>query len=332
MREYDSQRLENMRRLNERIAGVYAKVPAIKQIDEQISGLAESFAASLTKDGSFNLPEYRRKLADLRMEKEALLKCHHIDPAELQMQYRCPDCKDTGYVENEKCHCFKQRIIDEMYQQSNLREILKAENFSTLSYEYYDKENIDKMQIAIERCKSFAETFDKTFENVLLCGTVGIGKTFLSNCIAKEVLDKATKDAADWKKKYNSMLDDDQKKAQEQQAIVDELNALKKANKISEIKSGLIALGYDEQLAGDTAEAQYNNDFAKVMANQKSFLEARDKQNESNALHNMQQPPAGNSGQGVDYVKQMQDAFKANDIFAMGAAIEAQFAANNPAK
>ena len=46
------------------------------------------------------------------------------------------------------------------------------------------------MQVAIETCKKFTENFDKTFENILLCGTVGIGNTFLSNCIAKEILDQ----------------------------------------------------------------------------------------------------------------------------------------------
>ena len=190
MREYDNQRLENMHALNSRIQGVYDRFPEIKQIDTQISELAENFAQSFTKEHVMSFEEYRRKLSDLRMEKEALLKCYRIDPKMLQMQYHCPDCKDTGYIENEKCHCFKQRIIDEMYQQSNLREILNTENFSTLSYQYYDQENMEKMQIAIETCKKFTENFDKTFENILLCGTVGIGKTFLSNCIAKEILDQ----------------------------------------------------------------------------------------------------------------------------------------------
>ncbi len=190
MREYDNQRLENMHGLNARTQAVYDKFPEIKQIDEQISELAEKFAASFTTEGVMSFQQYKEKLSDLRMEKEALLKCYRIDPKELQMQYRCPDCQDTGYIENEKCHCLKQRIIDEMYQQSNLREILNAENFSTLSYRYYDQENMEKMQVAIETCTKFAENFDKTFENILLCGTVGIGKTFLSNCIAKEILDK----------------------------------------------------------------------------------------------------------------------------------------------
>lgn len=190
MREYDDQRLKNLHDLNERITKVYEKYPQIRQLDEQISQLASDYSESFTQETGMSFEEYRRKLNDLRMEKEALLKCYHITPQTLQMQYRCPDCHDTGYIENEKCHCFRQRIIDEMYQQSNLREILKAENFSTLSYEYYDENNLEQMKIAIETCKNFTENFDKDFENILLCGTVGIGKTFLSNCIAKEILDQ----------------------------------------------------------------------------------------------------------------------------------------------
>ncbi len=190
MREYDDQRLKNMHELNERTLEVYDKFPLIRQIDEQISELAERFASGFTQKKAMSFKEYRKELDDLRMEKEALMKCYHISPETLKMQYRCPDCQDTGYIGSEKCHCFRQRIIDEMYQQSNLREILKVENFSTLSYKYYDTENLEQMKATVETCKKFAENFDKSFENILLCGTVGIGKTFLSNCIAKEILDQ----------------------------------------------------------------------------------------------------------------------------------------------
>ena len=190
MREYDNQRIENLHALNKRTLEVYEKFPEIKALDLQISQLAEDYADSFVKTSGMSFAEYKRKLDDLRMEKEALLKCFHIAPEVLQMQYRCPDCQDTGYIENEKCHCLRQRMIDEMYQQSNLREILNTENFSTLSYQYYDADNLEKMKVAIETCKKFTENFDKAFENILLCGTVGIGKTFLSNCIAKEILDQ----------------------------------------------------------------------------------------------------------------------------------------------
>ena len=85
MREYDNQRLENMHALNSRIQGVYDRFPEIRQIDTQISELAENFAQSFTKEQVMSFEEYRRKLSDLRMEKEALLKCYRIDPQMLQM-------------------------------------------------------------------------------------------------------------------------------------------------------------------------------------------------------------------------------------------------------
>lgn len=189
MRDYDNQRLENMHRLNERTAQIYELLPQLQELDGEIARLAETYADSFVAKNGMSFAEFQNKLEDLRLQKEILLKCAHISPEALKMQYRCPDCQDTGYIGAEKCHCLRQRIIDEMYQQSNLREILKSENFSTLSYRYYDEENIEKMKVAIEACKNFTKNFDKTFENILLCGTVGIGKTFLSNCIAKEILD-----------------------------------------------------------------------------------------------------------------------------------------------
>lgn len=189
MRDYDNQRLENMHQLHTRTAEIYEKIPQMKELDEEISKLAEKYADSFVTKNEMDFAQFQRELADLRLQKETLLKCARISPDALKMQYRCPDCQDTGYIGSERCHCLRQRIIDEMYQQSNLREILNTENFSTLSYQYYDAENLEKMKVAVEACKNFAKSFDKTFENILLCGTVGIGKTFLSNCIAKEVLD-----------------------------------------------------------------------------------------------------------------------------------------------
>ena len=147
------------------------------------------------------------------MEKEALLKCYRIDPEMLHMQYRCPDCKDTGYITDttwqdeshlllskNKCHCFKQAIVDVLYQQSNIRNAIETENFSTFSYDYYDQDITDEttgmtayehMVDVVARCQDFIQNFDHTFENILFSGDSGVGKTFLSNCIAKELLESA---------------------------------------------------------------------------------------------------------------------------------------------
>ena len=55
----------------------------------------------------------------------------------LEMHYHCPDCQDTGYIGQEKCHCFRQAVIDLLYTQSNIRDILEEENFDHFSFRYY---------------------------------------------------------------------------------------------------------------------------------------------------------------------------------------------------
>ena len=91
----------------------------------------------------------------------------------------------------------KQAAIDLVYTQSNLQGILEKENFDTFSYDYYADDIYDNTQLssleaarnAVVQCHRFVDTFDDTFENLLLFGDTGVGKTFLSNCVAKELLD-----------------------------------------------------------------------------------------------------------------------------------------------
>ena len=111
----------------------------------------------------------------------------------------CKNCKDTGYNNGNKCQCFKQEIINVVYSQSNIREILSRENFSNFSYEYYSDEitnpatglsSLDTIQRAVDECKRFINDFDNKPKNLLIYGDTGVGKTFLSNCVAKELLEK----------------------------------------------------------------------------------------------------------------------------------------------
>ena len=106
------------------------------------------------------------------------------------MQYTCPDCKDTGYVGQKKCHCFRQKEIELLYSSSRLQSVLEKENFSTLSYDVYDETQRTSMPPIIRTCQEYALNFRKDGKSMLFYGSVGTGKTFLSNCIAKELLDK----------------------------------------------------------------------------------------------------------------------------------------------
>ena len=81
----------------------------------------------------------RQELSSLRAEKEQILKKAGYPVDYMEMQYTCPDCKDTGYVGQKKCHCFRQKEIELLYSSSRLQSVLEKENFSTLSYDVYDE-------------------------------------------------------------------------------------------------------------------------------------------------------------------------------------------------
>ena len=102
-------------------------------------------------------------------------------------------------MNGRRCHCFEQAAINLVYTQSNLKEILERENFSTFSFDYYSADDInpatgrsslETAKDAVAKCHDFIDHFDSTFSNLYLYGDTGIGKTFLSNCIAKELLDR----------------------------------------------------------------------------------------------------------------------------------------------
>lgn len=112
--------------------------------------------------------------------------------------------------------------------------------------------------------------------------------------VKKEVLDQTAHEAADWKKKYNARLTDEEKASAERQQELDsmreELESLRREKTISSYTADYLALGYDEKLAKDTAEAVADGDFARVMANQKKFLAKYEQTVQANLLKDTPRP------------------------------------------
>lgn len=199
MREYDSRRMKNQRLLDERVRLTYLKEPRLEEIDHAISSCSVRCAKKLLDGDSAALLELHEQIADYRKERAVLLEKLHVAPNYLDPIYSCPDCKDTGYIDGQKCHCLKQAIIDKIYTQSNIKDILIRENFSTFSYEYYSDSDLNPatglsslatMRNAVLECHRFIDDFDHKPKNLFLFGETGVGKTFLSNCVAKELLDR----------------------------------------------------------------------------------------------------------------------------------------------
>jgi DNA replication protein DnaC len=200
MRGYDARQLHNKRIQEERIRLAYLKNPRLEEIDHAISSCSVDSARKLLDGDTAALSELHGKLEAYRKERAALLfslghPSDYFDPI-----YTCPDCRDTGYSDGQKCHCLKQAIIDTIYTQSNIKEILERENFQTFSYEYYSNSDFNPttglsslatIQNAVRDCQDFINDFDHKPKNLFLYGETGVGKTFLSNCVAKELLDRS---------------------------------------------------------------------------------------------------------------------------------------------
>jgi DNA replication protein DnaC len=144
------------------------------------------------------LNELKDTISKLNARKVELLTRESLPADYLQMRYQCSKCRDTGYINNEKCNCFKQAIADLMYSDSNIKAILANERFSKISFRYYSDDYVDEalglsplsnMQKVVAGCKNFVKHFHKNHDNLLLLGNTGVGKTFLANCIAKDLLD-----------------------------------------------------------------------------------------------------------------------------------------------
>jgi DNA replication protein DnaC len=199
LREYDSRKLQNKHALDKRREEAYELIPKLKEIEDKIISLcAGSGRLALFGDDNV-LKDLREKTAALKALQTDLLLEHGLPEDFLELQYSCVKCKDTGYIGNDKCSCFKQAISDLLYSGSNIKSILVKENFSKFSFGYYSDDYTDEsigmspltnMQKVVANCKNFIRHFNKNHDNLLLLGNTGVGKTFLANCIAKELLDR----------------------------------------------------------------------------------------------------------------------------------------------
>ena len=188
MRDYDRQQLEDRRILDERRKSVYARVPRLQEIDAAVASSSVRKARLLLDGDPSAIASLKDELNALREERNRLLKENGYSPEYLHPVYRCPDCKDTGYINGQKCHCFKQAIINTVYAQSNIQTILERENFEHFSFDFYSDDDISTTtglsalataRQAVESCHQFIDDFDNKPKNLFFYGDTGVGKTFL---------------------------------------------------------------------------------------------------------------------------------------------------------
>lgn len=192
--EYDRIRDNNRHILEARREEVYQALPEYHELEDSVSSLSVSAAKSMLEGDENARDRLRKSLAEIRYRQGKLLSAAGFPENYLEPVCRCPLCQDTGYIVSKegrksKCSCFRQREIAVLYSQSHIQETVARENFSTLSTEYYQGEDLRHFESAADLCREFVKNFNKDYRNILFYGTVGTGKSFLSGCIAKELMD-----------------------------------------------------------------------------------------------------------------------------------------------
>lgn len=193
IKDYEKTRDRSRHRLEERRDLIYRSIPGYRELEESVAQVSVSLAGAVMDQNEGALQELHDAIHNIREHKRKLLAESGYPLDYLEPVYDCPDCQDTGFVcgtngLKEKCHCFRSREIALLYDQSNIREIIASENFSTLSYDYYQGEDLERFQKAANICQQFVQNFKQDYHNLFFYGTVGTGKSFLSGCIANELL------------------------------------------------------------------------------------------------------------------------------------------------
>lgn len=200
LRTYEETRTRHLREQKLRREQIYRELPEFTALDRQIAEASVSAARSALNGDRAALDGLAESNKRLSKQKQQLLLSAGYPADYLELTYTCPDCKDSGFIGQEKCHCFKQALTFALSEASTLPHLLEKENFQTFSFSYYDDMTADSklqltprenMQKIVADANRFIEDFDTTHRSVLIYGNTGVGKTFLTNCIAKALLDTA---------------------------------------------------------------------------------------------------------------------------------------------
>lgn len=189
-KRYEQTQIRNRHLWEERRDTVYERIPEYQLLEESVGGVCVRQAKRLLDGDELAMKELHSTLADIAVRKQKLLNDAGFAGDYLEPLYDCPDCQDTGYINGEKCHCFRQQELNLLYEQSNIQEMIEKENFSSLSFSYYQGEDLARFKEAVRISLDFVQNFEQDYRNLFFYGTVGTGKSFLSGCIARELLQK----------------------------------------------------------------------------------------------------------------------------------------------
>lgn len=189
--KYDSIRLSNQKLQTARIEEIRRKIPAYTNAEKELRSLRmKHVQASLDRDEAALAQLHAKE--DLVIDKKNRLLAENGFPPDYSAPvYSCGKCHDTGFLPDTrtKCSCFIEAQTRLLFEQSGIYDLIATQNFDTLSFEFFNEAEAASYSNAINVSKNFTKNFNSDYQNLVFYGNVGTGKTFLSCCVAKELME-----------------------------------------------------------------------------------------------------------------------------------------------
>ena len=200
--DYQYTRDKNLALQEKRIKEINEKYTDIASLSNDIRMMGLNISKMLFNSCSDeDIETMRYELNSMIKKKSDLFEYYGIPSDYLDLKYRCPICKDTGFLESgDQCKCLKQKILQDSYRMSNLDKILDDSNFDKFNFSVFSDQEFENYELSPrENMKNIMSDIDEYLyyfkenktcgkDNLLFTGTPGLGKTYLCSCIAREIL------------------------------------------------------------------------------------------------------------------------------------------------
>ena len=196
--KFEEDRQQRQDRFQSRREAIFLRQPRLREIEGELRSTMSRIIASALRRGTDPLPAVevlKEENLGLQEEKRRLLAQMGLPEDALEERPACPLCGDSGYRGGQVCRCLRKYYAREQQKELSRMLDLGGQSFETFSLNWYSDTYDPMLGISprknmaqiLEICRSYAETFSQESGSLLLTGDPGLGKTFLSACIARTV-------------------------------------------------------------------------------------------------------------------------------------------------
>lgn len=198
LQRFERDRQERETRFAERRESFFRRQPRLRQIELELRSTMSRIIAEALRRGTDPGPaveRLRKENLSLQTERREILARMGLPEDCLEEKPACTLCGDTGYRGGQVCRCLRKYYAQEQQKELSRMLDLGGQSFDAFSLDwypqrydtFYGRSARENMEIVYDICANYAHQFGKKPSNLLLFGAPGLGKTFLSAAIAREV-------------------------------------------------------------------------------------------------------------------------------------------------